>query len=299
MDDARPNVSLDAPLVRRLVRGQFPHWADREVTPLATAGTDNAIWRLGDDLAVRLPLRESAVPQVASEQRWLPRLAPHLPLAIPEPLGAGAPGEGYPWPWSVCRWLDGQDAAHAGVPDLLTAASDLGGFLTALRAIDASDGPRAGRANHGRGLPLALLDARVRRDVAQLAGEIDAAATLDAWAEALAAPAWDGPGAWLHGDLHPSNLLVRDGRIVAVLDFGLLGVGDPAADLFVGWSLLDAPARAVFRATAGADEAMWARGRGWAVFNAVIALAFYRDTNPVLCRMARRTLAEIALADLP
>ncbi len=131
--------------------------------------------------------------------------------------------------------------------------------------------------------------------MAQLANEIDVAATLRAWDEALAAPAWDGPGAWLHGDLHPSNLLVRDGRIVAVLDFGLLGVGDPAADLFVGWSLLDAPARAVFQAAAGADQAMWTRGRGWAVFNAVIALAFYRDSNAVLSQMARKTLAELAL----
>lgn len=292
MEDAQ--AVLDTARVRRLIAGQFPEWADREITPLISAGTDNAIYRLGEDLAVRLPLRESAVPQTAKEQQWLPRLAPHLPLAIPAPVGAGVAAEGYPWSWSVCRWLDGEDAASAEAIDLDGAASDLGGFLAALRAIDAAGGPRAGRGNHGRGVPLAFLDERVRGDVAQLDGEIDVAATLSAWDQALAACIWDGPGAWLHGDLHPSNLLVRDGRIVAVLDFGLMGVGDPAADLFVGWSLLDAPARDVFRAAAGADDAMWARGRGWAVFNAVIALAFYLETHPVLCRMARRTLAEIA-----
>jgi aminoglycoside phosphotransferase (APT) family kinase protein len=143
-------------------------------------------------------------------------------------------------------------------------------------------------------VPLARLDERVRRDLAQLEREIDVGAILCVWDESLAAPTWDEPGAWLHGDLHPSNLLVRDGRIVAVLDFGLLGVGDPAADLFVGWSLLDAPSRAVFQEAAQADSAMWMRGRGWAVFNAVIALAFYRDSNPVLSKMAGRTLAEVA-----
>lgn len=287
-------LSLDASLVRRLVSNQFPELADRAISPLVTAGTDNAIFRLGDDLAVRLPKRESAVSQVAKEQQWLPRLAPHLPLAIPEPVRTGAASEAYPWPWSICRWLDGRDAAQAGGLDLAQAAADLGRFLAALGSIDASGGPRAGPANHGRGVPLSFLDERVRGDVARLEDEIDIAATLKAWDEALSTPIWSGPGAWLHGDLHPSNLLVRDGRIVAVLDFGLLGVGDPAADLFVGWSLLDAPGRAVLRDAVQADEAIWRRGRGWAVFNAVIALAFYRESNPVLSRMARRTLAEIA-----
>lgn len=286
---------LNAALVRRLVSAQFPEVAHLDLTPLVTAGTDNAIYRLGQDLAVRLPIRESAVPQVAREQQWLPRLAGHLPLSIPEPLHAGVATDDFPWPWSVCRWLDGQDAGQESLPDLAQAARDLGHFLVALRSIDAAGGPRAGRENHGRGVPLAFLDERVRRDVAQLEGEIDVVGTLDAWDDALAAPAWDEPGVWLHGDLHPSNLLVRGGRIVAVLDFGLMGVGDPAADLFVGWSVLDAPARAVFKVAALADEAMWTRGRGWAVFNAVIALAFYRDSNPVLSQMARRTLAEVVL----
>lgn len=196
---------LDVELVQRLVRGQFPELADLDLAPLVTAGTDNAIFRMGRDLVVRLPVRESAVPQVAHEQQWLPRLAPHLPLATPEPLYAGVATDDFPWPWSICRWLDGQDAAQGNLSDLSQAASDLGRFLAALRSIDAAGGPRAGRANHGRGVPLAFLDERVRQDVAHLDGEIDVSATLDAWDEALAAPAWDEPGVWLHGDLHPSN----------------------------------------------------------------------------------------------
>jgi aminoglycoside phosphotransferase (APT) family kinase protein len=284
-----PNIAL----VQRLILDQFPKLADHPIRPLASAGTDHAIYRLGEDLIVRLPIRESAAAQVVREQQWLPRLAPDLPLKIPQPLYAGARAADYPWSWSICPWLEGQDAANAQISDLCQAGDDLGRFLAVLRRLDAVDGPRAGHANHGRGVALTLLDARVRNDIARLGREIDAAAILDIWETALAAPAWSGPGAWLHGDLHPSNLLVREGRLVAVLDFGLMGVGDPAADLFVAWSLLDAPARTVFRRATEADDSMWSRGRGWAVFNAVIALAFYLETNPMLCRMARRTFTEL------
>lgn len=280
-------------LVRRLLLQQFPHLASLPLSRTASAGTDNAIFRLGENLAVRLPLRESAAPQAKREQHWLPKLAPHLPLDIPSPVAAGAPTAEYPCAWSVCHWLDGEDAATAMMPNLVEAARELGRFLVALRAIDATGGPAAGRANQGRGLPLELLDERVRRDVEALGKEIDAVGVLAAWDEALAAPVHFGPGVWVHGDLHPSNLLVRDNRIVAVLDFGLLGVGDPACDLFVAWSYLDEPARQVFRDVLDADQSMWLRGRGWAIFSAVIALAFYLHSNPVLCAMSRKTLAEV------
>lgn len=286
---------IDESLIRRLLAVQFPTWADLPLRPVASAGTDNAIFRLGDSLAVRLPKRESAAPQAEREQRWLPKLAPGLPLAIPAPIGAGRPGEGYPWPWSVYPWMEGADAAAEPVSELAEAARDLGGFLAALGRIDAAAGPLAGRENHGRGVPLALLDKRVRNDVTALGAEIDGAAILQAWEQALAASTHQGPGAWVHGDLHASNLLVRDGRIVGVLDFGLLGVGDPACDLFVAWSILDAPSREVFREVMQIDEAAWLRGRGWAIFNAIIALAFYLRTNPTLCSMSRRTLGQVLL----
>jgi aminoglycoside phosphotransferase (APT) family kinase protein len=179
------------------------------------------------------------------------------------------------------------------VHDLSIAARDLGGFLHALGRIDAAGGPAAGRANSGRGVSLALLDKRVRNDVASLGDEVDETAVLAAWDQALAAPLHVGAGAWVHGDLHPGNLLIRDGRIVGVLDFGLMGVGDPACDLFVAWNFLDAASRKVFREVVEADEAAWLRGRGWAIFSAIIALAFYLRTNPTLCDISRRTLTEV------
>lgn len=284
---------VDGSLVERLVADQFPSWASLALSRVQSTGTDNAIFRLGPQLAVRLPMRESAASQAEREQAWLPKLAGALPLAIPAPVGAGRPAADYPWSWSVCPWLEGQDAATARVRNLLETARDLGSFLVALRAIDASGGPAAGRGNHGRGAPLSLLDARVRRDAYTLADEIDAAAVTRAWEEALSAPAHSGPGTWVHGDLHPSNLLVRDGRLSAVIDFGLLGVGDPACDLIIAWSYLDATSRSIFRDAAQADDAMWIRGRGWAIFNSVIALAFYRETNATISTIARRALAEL------
>lgn len=293
MSTPQVDPPIDEALVRQLLTRQFPVWAELPLEAVRSAGTDNALFRLGDDLVVRLPKRASAGPQAEREQRWLPILAPRLPLAIPAPLAAGRPDETYPWSWSILPWMPGADAASAPIADLVQAARDLAAFLRAFRQIETEGGPAAGRANSGRGVPLALLDKRVRTDVAALSGEIDGAAILDAWEEALAAPVHSSAGTWVHGDLHPSNLLVRDGQVVAVLDFGLLGVGDPACDLFVAWSVLDAESRDVFREAVGADEAAWRRGRGWAIFSAIIALAFYLGTNPTLCTMSRRTLTEV------
>jgi len=293
MSTPQVDPRIDEALVRRLLTRQFPAWAELPLEAVSSAGTDNAIFRLGDELAVRMPKRASAAPQAEREHRWLPMFAPRLPLTIPAPLAAGRPDENYPWSWSILPWMPGADAASAPISDLFQAARDLGAFLQALRRIEADGGPVAGRANSGRGVPLALLDKRVRADVAALSGEIDGAAILDAWEEALAAPVLSSAGTWVHGDLHASNLLVRDGQIVAVLDFGLLGVGDPACDFFVAWSVLDAESRDVFREAVGADEAAWQRGRGWAIFNAIIALAFYLGNNPTLCSMSRRTLTEV------
>lgn len=288
------SIDLDAALVGRLVAGQFPDWARRRVTPVPSSGTDNAIFRLGDDLAVRLPRRAAAAALVEREQLWLPRLAPHLPLATPTPVAEGSPAERYPWRWSICPWLPGEDAASARVGDLGRAAEVLGRFLVALRGIDASEGPPAGPENHGRGAPLDRLDRRVRADIVALAGDIDGRAALEVWEQSLAASAWEGPGTWLHGDLHAGNLLVRGDALVGILDFGLMGVGDPACDLMVAWSLLDKCGRRIFRDAVEADAAMWARGRGWAVYGAVIALAFYRDSNSVLSAISHGVLARTA-----
>jgi aminoglycoside phosphotransferase (APT) family kinase protein len=286
-------IAIGISLVRRLLTAQFPQWADLPLQPVRSAGTDNAIFRLGGDMAVRLPRIEAATEQVEKEQYWLPRLAPYLPLAVPIPLAKGKPGEGYPWHWSVYRWLEGENATVAPVSDLGQAARDLARFIAALHEMDPTGGPLPGPHNFFRGVPLAMRDAETRSAFASLAGMLDTRAMIAAWESTLQAPAWDDPPVWIHGDLQPLNLLVHLGRLHAVIDFGGLGVGDPACDLQVAWNFLSADARNVFRATLNVDDALWARGRGWALSVGLIALPYYLDTNPVLAGVARRTIDEV------
>jgi aminoglycoside phosphotransferase (APT) family kinase protein len=273
-------VSVDVDLVRRLLAAQHPDLAGRPLRRVPSAGTDNALFRLGNDLVVRLPRIHWAVDDVAKEQRWLPRLAPELPLAIPKPVAAGHPGEGYPWPWSVQRWLDGEDATAARIADLRATAVELARFVTTLHRIEASDGPRPGPT--GRGVPLAVRDGATRAAIRALGERVDADAVTAAWDTALAAAEWDGDPVWVHGDLTPGNLLVVDGRLSAVLDFGAAAVGDPAVDLLPAWNLFTGNARAAYRAALGVDDATWARGRGWALSVALIALPYYLHTNPAI-----------------
>ncbi|HYP21484.1 MAG TPA: aminoglycoside phosphotransferase family protein [Chloroflexia bacterium] len=294
-------VDTDVDLVRRLLAAQFPHWADLSLEPVPSAGTDNAIYRLGDDMAVRLPRIEWATAQVDKEHRWLPLLAPHLPLAIPVPLAKGAPGEGYPWHWSVYRWLEGENATTERLADPRQAATDLAQFVAALHRIDPTGGPPPGPHNFGRGEPLAMRDTSTRAAIAALreGGILDAgtvSAATEAWDAALRAPAWDGPPVWVHGDLQSGNLLAVQGRLSAVIDFGCLGVGDPACDVMAAWLFLSAETREVFRATLAVDDATWTRGRGWALSMGLIALPYYHSTNPILAGIGRRAIAE-ALAD--
>ncbi|RKN44907.1 aminoglycoside phosphotransferase family protein [Streptomyces hoynatensis] len=290
-------IDIDVALVGDLVAAQFPQWAGLPLKPVPSAGTDNAIYRLGQDMAVRLPRIPGAAGQVDKEQTWLPRLAPGLPLQIPLPLGKGKPGGGYPWNWSVYRWLEGENATLDNVTGRQEVARDLAGFITALGRADASGGPAPGHHNFFRGVPLADRDANVRRALADLEGVIDTAAATAAWESALAAPAWSGPGVWVHGDLSAGNLLVREGRLSAVIDFGGLGVGDPACDLLIAWEYFTGDSRDAFRAALGADEATWARGRGWALSVALIALPYYLHSSPVITRRARHMIGEV-LADL-
>lgn len=289
-------VEIDASLVRRLLAAQFPKWADLPLDPVDSAGTDNAIYRLGEDMAVRLPRVRRATGQVEKEHRWLPALAPHVPLAIPVPLGKGSPAEGYPWHWSVYGWLEGETATLERIADPRQAAAELGRFVAALQQIDPAGGPRSGPHNEFRGVPLAMRDPLTRGAIATLDGMLDAGAATTAWEAALRTPAWQGPAVWLHGDLHSGNLLAVQGRLSAVIDFGLLGVGDPACDLLVAWTLLSSEIREMFRAALPVDDATWARGRGWALSVGLIALAYYLDKNSVLAGMSRSAINEV-LAD--
>ena len=235
-------LDVDAPLVRRLLAAQFPQWAELPLEPVEPAGTDNAIYRLGEDLVVRLPSTPRTEATLEKERTWLPKLAPHLPLAVPVPVAEGA---------------------H----------------------------------NFFRGEPLAERDAEVRRSLAALRDEVDVRAVTALWEAALAAPAWQRPPVWIHGDLDARNLLVERGRLSAVIDFGSAGVGDPACDVMVAWKVLSADSRERFRGALSIDDATWERGRGWALSQGLGALAYYTpETNPVLVREARRWLPDV-LAD--
>jgi aminoglycoside phosphotransferase (APT) family kinase protein len=288
-------VAIDGALVTRLLAEQYPGWAGLPLAPVVSSGTDHVLYRLGADKLVRLPRVARAVGQRAKEHAWLPALA-GLPLAIPFPLAAGLPGGGYPWPWSIYKWLDGEPATAARIGDWRQAATALAGFIQALQAMDATGGPRAGAQNEHRGVALIQRDSLTRSAIHDLGGLLDAAALRARWEVALRAPAWRGPSVWLHGDLHPGNLLVRFGHLGAVIDFGLLGVGDPACDLMVAWTFLPATIRPAFRAASLADDAIWARGRGWALSVSLIALAHYRTSNPALAALSRRTI-DAVLAD--
>lgn len=285
-------VETDASLVRRLLAAQFPQWADLPIEPVPSAGTDNALYRLGNDLVVRLPRIHWAVGQVEKEHEWLPKLAPFLPLSLPAPLAMGQPGEGYPWRWSVYRWNPGESATLENITDACQAAMDMAQFITALQSIDTSGGPRAEKHNL-RGVPLAKRDAPTRQAIAALDGRIDIGAVTEVWEAALHAPEWERAPVWFHGDLLPGNLLVEGGRIHAVIDFGGLGVGDPACDLMIAWALFSDESREVFRSALAVDEATWARGRGHALSQALIFIPYYLETNPVGVGNAWRTIQEV------
>ena len=290
-------VDIDVSLVGRLLAAQFPQWAGLPIERVRPSGTDNAIYRLGDDMAVRLPRRERTSGTLEKERRWLPRLAPLLPLAVPVPLAEGMPAEDYPWKWSVYRWLEGENATVERITDLSQLATDLAQFVAALQRIDPTGGPSPGEHNFFRGAPLAGRDEATRAAIASLARAIDGGTVTAAWEAALRAPEWERPPVWVHGDLDLRNLLVERGRLRAVIDFGGLGVGDPACDVMVAWKVLSPDTRDIFRAELSVDEASWARGRGWALSQALIALAYYTlETNPVLVREAQRWMAEV-LAD--
>jgi len=264
-------AGIDAALVTRLVASQFPQWSELPVTPVKLDGWDNRTYRLGDDLTVRLPTHESYAPAVDKEDRWLPVLAPLLPVPIPVPLAKGEPGLGYPFRWSIRQWMDGETAAPERV-SMGAFAAAIADFILALQAIDVTDGPLAGAHSFYRGTSPGYYDDEARRAIAVLGDHIDARRVSAVWDAALAA-AWDGLPRWFHGDIASGNLLVRDGSLVGVIDFGTSGVGDPACDLVITWTFFSRASRAAFREAVGQDAGTWARARGWALWKALILLA--------------------------
>ncbi|MEV1246044.1 aminoglycoside phosphotransferase family protein [Nonomuraea sp. NPDC050022] len=307
---------IDAALVRRLVDAQFPQWAELPLKLLEPAGSDHVIYRLGEELSVRLPRHTGAIGQAKKEYEWLPRLAPHLPLAIPVPVGVGEPGYGYPWPWAVSRWLDGEVATVETLASSSEAAVELAEFLTALQRFAPGDIPAASAREDLTGRPLADRDRATRAAIAQvgttsgvvsgvasgaasgaavdtgLGAVFDAAAMTELWDAALSVPGWDRPPVWFHGDFHTGNLLTADGRLSAVIDFGELGIGDPACDLTIAFTLMSAESRTAFRAALGVDDDTWTRGRGWALATGLNAYTSYAATNPRVAAQTTRQITE-------
>ena len=292
--------------MRRLIADQFPPWAHKTVTRVNSSGTDNAMYRLGDDLAVRMPRVEWAAKYVDREHAWMAVLEPHLTVPIPTPLAQGTPAYGYPWNWNVCPWLPGQTPTsnhlhdptnHAEAAQL---ATDLARFVDALHDIDHAAQPDAPRA--WRGAPLRTRNAPTLEAIAALQtinqqrpdlGTIDTDTVTTVWRAALASPEYDGPPVWLHADLAPGNLLCNYGQLSAVIDFGLMGTGDPAVDYIVAWNLLPPHAREVFKRESKVDDNTWARARGWALSMSLIVIPYYLDTNPTLVAISRHVITQI------
>ena len=282
-DDEFP---VDEPLVRRLLHAQFPQWAELPLHLIDPSGTDHTLFRLGDELVVRMPIVERVTEQSAREAKWVPFLAPQVPLELPIPVATGQPGEGFPWTWSIVRWIDGEHATRNNL-DLDQAAVDLAQFIRALHACDPAGGPEPGQSTAGRGAPLSVWDGRLDPWIAKIQDQPGISEAVAAFDEARAAPRWDRPPVWFHGDLS-GNLIARDGRLVGVIDSGY-GVGDPACDLMPGWILFRRATRQRFFDEVGLDEATITRSRGWCIGPALIGLSYYRDV-PHLQANAIRSL---------
>jgi aminoglycoside phosphotransferase (APT) family kinase protein len=280
---------IDAELVRGQLVEQLPDYADLPIRPVPVDGWDNRTYRVGDTLAVRLPSHPRYAAAVEKEHRWLPVLAPHLPLPVPEPLALGRPSAAYPLPWSLRRWIDGEPASPERVADMVEFAHAAAGFLRALWAAPTEGGPAAGEHSFFRGAALSHYDGEARRCLTAADGVIDVQAATVVWEAALGAR-WTGRPRWFHGDVSAGNLLVRDGALVAVIDFGTCGVGDPACDLVLAWTFLEGPAREAFRAAVAQDDATWARARGWALWKALLGTV---SADAELAAADRRLVAEV------
>lgn len=275
MTDDRRTLSIE--LVCTLIADQFPQWADLPITPIIPGGWNNRSFRLGDTMTIRLPSAERYAAQVEKEQHFLPYLAPHLPLPIPPAIALGKPGTDYPWPFGIYGWIDGDTAEHGGIDDPIQFAQDLANFLNALYKVDIGDGPVAGPHNFYRGGLLAVYNDETRDAIANLSDKINTETATAIWDIALESH-WSGPAVWLHGDIAPGNLLVQNGKLSAVIDFGSMGIGDPACDLAIAWMFLEGDSRQAFRTGLPLDTETWQRGRGWALWKTLITLEkLYRD----------------------
>lgn len=271
------NVVIDAALVQDLIANQFPKWKNLSIVPFALSGWDNRTFHLGDKMLIRMPSRAEYELQVEKEQYWLPKLYPFLPLQIPMPVAIGEPTKGYPWKWSIYEWIEGESIASGYVTDYCQLAEDLAEFLMSLQHIDSTGGPLPGLHSFYRGGSLEVYDNEVKKAVAAIRNKIDAKIVMEIWETALAT-FWQKKAVWVHGDISVGNLLVSNGKLCAVIDFGQLVIGDPACDLTIAWTLFNETSRDIFRRKLDLDDDTWIRGRAWTLWKALIVAAEF--TNP-------------------
>lgn len=273
------NINVD--LVVKLINEQFPKWSYLAIKPVKFSGHDNRTFHLGEQMSVRLPSAASYVPQVEKEQKWLPILSKDLSLPISTPLAKGNPSEEYPWPWSINEWIEGESLTHKNIHDINQLAKDLGAFLIELQSIDASKGPIAGEHNFYRGGSLAVYDEESRDAIVRNKDVFDEHLLIEIWDLALATK-WNSKAVWVHGDVSPGNLLVKDGKLCAVIDFGILGVGDPACDAAMAWTFFDENSRKTFKNALNMDKETWNRARGWALWKALITYNGHDNFNKAI-----------------
>lgn len=285
-------MQITTELVQQLINSQFPEFKNLEIKPVAVSGWDNRTFHLGKKMLVRLPSGERYAAKVDKEQLWLPKLAPSLPLSIPTPINLGKPGCGYHHKWSIYNWIEGETLAAAGVNNWDMLANNLANFLIALQKIETKDGPLAGAHNFYRGGSLSVYNQETREAINILSNKIDVTSITKMWEDALATN-WTKPPVWVHGDISPGNLLVKDGKLSAVIDFGGIGVGDPACDLAIAWTKFSPHTREVFRSALNIDHGTWIRGRAWALWKALIVAAGLTDTNTIEYEQCWNTLNAI------
>ncbi|EEK78323.1 acetyltransferase [Bacillus cereus] len=283
---------INVSLVEKLIQEQFPEWAHLEVKSVKLSGHDNRTFHLGDQMSVRLPSDVAYAPQVEKENKWLPLLSKELSLPISSPIAKGNPSEEYPWPWSINKWIEGETVTKENVRDLNEFAADLGSFLVALQSIDASNGPIAGAHNFYRGGLISVYDEEARGAIENNKDVFNETVLKHLWDLALQST-WKRKPVWIHGDVAPGNLLVKDGKLCAVIDFGILGVGDPACDAAMAWTFFDENSRNVFKEVLHIDDETWNRARGWALWKALITYDANKESNRIVAEESYRVIQVI------
>lgn len=285
---------IDIPLIQKLITTQFPQWAHLPIKAVEPGGWDNRTFRLGEHMSIRLPSAEEYASKIEKEYYWLPKLAPLLPLLVPTPIALGKPTQEFPFPWSIYQWIDGETASINNVPDLCQCAANLAQFLLALQKINPTGGPLAGPHNFYRGGDLKIYDTETQQAIKKLEYHIDTNTIKKIWNNAISS-SWQKPPVWVHGDIAPTNLLVNKGKLIAIIDFGGLGIGDPACDYAIAWTFFTKESRDTFRKALAVDDATWERARGWALWKALIIYAQLPGTNHLEIGKSQQIINEIII----